>query len=131
MAGAYRTEQDLVLEALAVIGVLSPGQAVDPEDYNYVQEKLDSIMRLLSALFIVNIPDTQAIPGVYFAPLADIVAGECALKFSLAPDDYVTIKNAGLGGAAGTEVGSGVAAKSLKQINRLQPTYQTVPSEFF
>jgi hypothetical protein len=47
-----RTSDDLVLEALASLGVLSAGQPVDPEDQAYVASKLDGIFRTLAALEI-------------------------------------------------------------------------------
>jgi len=67
----------------AYLGVLAAGQPIDPEDFNWIQEKLDSIYRKLGALEIAYVPDPNNIPGAWFADLADIVAGECASKFGL------------------------------------------------
>lgn len=131
MAGQYRTSTDLVLEALANLGVLVAGQAPDPEDFSYVQEKLDAIFRKLNALNICAVPDPQNIPGVWFSDLADIVAGECATKFGVTPDDYVKLINKGLGGAQGIDVGSGAAAKSLREINRGRPTGEILVTDYF
>jgi hypothetical protein len=127
MAGQYRTSQDLVTEVLANLGVLSPGQNVEPEDFNYVSELLDPIVRKLAALEIVYIPDVDNIPGAFFKDLADIVAGECANKFGATPDDAVKLVAAGLG----KPVGSGTAAMSLKQMQRGRPTGEVQPSEYF
>jgi hypothetical protein len=127
----YRTQQDLINEALANLGVLAAGQPVDPEDNNYVLEKLDSIMRKLAALDIVYVPDTNNIPGEFFSDLADIVAGECCTKFGATPDDYVKLVNRGLGGAMGVPVGGGTAAMSLQNMRRLRPTGETLRVEFF
>jgi hypothetical protein len=124
MPGAYRTSTDLITEALANLGVLAAGQPTDVEDFNYVQEKLDSIFRKIAGLEIVYVADPNNIPGAWFSDLADIVAGECATKFGATPDDYVKLVNQGLGGAAGVEVGAGAAAKSLKVITRGRPTYE-------
>jgi hypothetical protein len=133
MAGQYRTSTDLITEALANLGVLAAGQSIDPEDMNYVSEKLDAIVRMLAGLDIVWIADVNNIPGMFFAPLADIVAGECATKFGATPDDVIKLKNAGLGAAPplGAGVGSGAAAMALKQILRGRPTGEVVSSEFF
>lgn len=127
MAGQWRTSQDLITETLANLGVLSAGQPVDAEDFNYVQEKLDAIVRKLAALEIVYIPDINNIPGAYFSDLADIVAGECATKFGATPDDYVKLVKQGLG----QPPGSGNAAMSLKQMNRGRPTGEVLPTEYF
>lgn len=131
MAGAFRTRQDLVTEALANIGVLAAGQPVDPEDYNYVDEKLDAIMRMLSALQVVTITDLNNIRGEFFSPLADIVAGECCTKFGSTSDDVVMLVNKGLGGVQGIDRGNGAAAKDLRAMNRGFPTGEILQSDFF
>lgn len=131
MAGQYRTTNDLVTEVLANLGVLSAGQPVDPEDYSYVSEKLDSIFRKIAGLEIVYVADANNIPGAWFSDLADIVAGECATKFGATPDDYVKLVNKGLGGVNGIDVGQGAAAKSLRAMMRGRPTGEVVRSEFF
>jgi hypothetical protein len=135
MAGPYRTQADLINEALANLGVLSAGQPTDPEDYNYVQEKLDAIMRQLAGLEIVFVPDVNNIPGAWFSNLADIVAGECAKKFGQTGQDLAETVNKGLGGAIGpaglVEVGAGAAAKSLKQMQRGRPTGEVLRVEYF
>lgn len=131
MAGQYRTSTDLVNEALANLGVLEAGQAADPEDFTFVNEKLDAIFRKLNALNICWVPDPSNIPGAWFSDLADIVAGECATKFGATPDDYVKLINKGLGGAQGVDVGFGAAAKSLREINRGRPTYEVLYAHYF
>lgn len=127
----YRTSADLITESLANLGVLAAGQAVDPEDYQYVEEKLDSILRKLAALEICYVPDPENIPGAWFSDLADIIAGECATKFGSTPDDYVKLINRGLGGAAGIQVGAGSAAQSLKIMMRGRATGEILVTESF
>jgi hypothetical protein len=123
----YRTSNDLVLEALANLGVLAAGQTVAPEDFAYISTRLDSIFRKLAALEIVYVSDPGNIPGEWFVDLAAIVAGECASKFAAGPE----IVNAGLGGAGGTDVGSGTAAKSLKIMLRGRPSGEPLRVECF
>jgi hypothetical protein len=120
----FRSSADLVTEALASLGVLAAGQPIDPEDFNWVNEKLDSIFRKLCGLEVVYVADADNIPGAWFADLADIVAGECASKFGLVGQEFIDKVNKGLGGAAGVEIGAGAAAKSLKIMNRGRPTYE-------
>jgi hypothetical protein len=127
MAGAYRTQTDLVLETLANLGVLAAGQVPDVEDVQYVTEKLDAIFRMLAGLDICYIPDPNNIPGAFFSPLADIVAGDCATKFGSSPDDFAKLTQKGLG----VPPGSGAAAMALKQITRGRPTFEPLRVCYF
>jgi hypothetical protein len=130
--GPFRTTQDLITEVLANLGVLSSGQSIDPEDYNYCLEKLDSILREIAGLEIVYIPDANNIPSAFFSPLADIVAGECATKFGATPDDFMKLKNAGLGGPPGSQkVGDGAACQALRAMRRGRPTGEILQADFF
>lgn len=120
----YRSSADLVTEALANLGVLAAGQAIDPEDFNWVNEKLDSIFRLIAGLEIIYVADRDNIPAAWFAPLADIVAGECASKFGLVGQELMDKVNKGVGGSGNVEIGAGTAAKALKIMMRGRPTYE-------
>src|SRR3974390_1897957 len=135
---SLRTANDLVKEALANLGVLAAGQAIDPEDFDYVNSKLDAIFRKLDGLEIVSLPDPSQIggnvafiPSVYFSDLADIVAGECATKFGETPDVHALLLMKGLGGIQGIDVGFGAAAKSLRAIVRGKPTGEVLRVEYF
>ena len=127
----FRTQDDLILEALANLGVRAAGQAVDPEDFSYVEEKIDSIFRKLAALEIVYIPDANNIPGAYFSDLAAIVAGEVATKFGSNADHYGMLISRGLGGFGQTPVGAGAAAQSLKIMTRGRPTFEPLRTESY
>lgn len=127
----YRTEKDLIAEALANLGVLGAGQTIAVEDYQTISEKLDSIFRMLAALEIVYVADSDNIPPEWFSPLADIVAGECASKFGVTADDYTRLVNRGLGGAGQVPVGAGAAVQTLKIMMRGKPTYEILRTESF
>jgi hypothetical protein len=127
MAGAFRTQQDLVNKALANLGVLSPGQPVDIEDFNLVQIEVDPMLRKLNGLEIVYVADAEAIPGQWFSDLADILAGECATKFgAVSPEHYGLLVNRGLG----MPPGAGIAALSLKQQTRGRPTFEILQTDY-
>lgn len=133
-AGQYRTVNDLISEVLANLGVLSSGQPVDPEDYNYVFSAYDGILRKLAGLEIVTLSsfDTTSIPGAWFMDLASIIAGEVSRKFGYSGQDAAEKMNAGLGGGSpDVPVGSGSAAQSLKQMMRLKPTQEPLRVEYF
>ena len=110
----FRTSSDLILEALANLGVLAAGQTVAPEDFSYIETRLDSIFRKLAALEIVYAADPNNIPGEWFLDLAAIVAGECAQKFGAGPE-FVQM-------GLGIPPGAGSAAQSLKIMTRGRPT---------
>jgi hypothetical protein len=136
-AGQYRTINDLFSEALAKLGVLSSGQPVDPEDYNYILAAYDGILRKLDGLDIVHLSsyDVSAIPGNWFIDLASIIAGECASKFGYTGPELYAKMNEGLGGGVNpdgsvTDVGMGSAAKSLKAMGRLKPTFEPLIVEY-
>jgi hypothetical protein len=127
----YRTSTDLITEALANLGDLASGQSIDVEDFNFVQEKLDSIFRKLAGLEVCYVADPNNIPGAWFSDLADIVAGECATKFGLTGQDLQNMINKGLGGAGGVPVVGGTAAQSLKIMTRGRPTGEILRTEYF
>jgi len=123
----FYTANDLVLEALANLGVLRAGQTVAPEDVNFVTARLDAIFRKLAALEIIYVPDSSNIPAEWFIDLAAIVAGECATKFGATAEFMSTLVSAGLGNPPG----SGMAAMSLKQMTRGRPTGEALRVECF
>ncbi len=132
MAGAYRSQTDLINETLKNLGVFSAGNAPDPEDVNYVLEKVDPTIRLLAALDVCFIGDPNNIPGELFSPLADVLAGECASKFGSTPDDRVSLAAKGLGGPPSqVPYGAGSGALALRQMNRGKPTYERARVESF
>lgn len=130
-AGQYRTLNDLISEVLKKLGVLSSGQPVDPEDYNYVFSSYDGVLRKIAGLEIVTLSsyDTTAIPGAWFMDLASIIAGEVCSEFGYTGQDRADKMDEGLGGAA-TPVGGGAAALSLKQMTRLKPTLEPLKADY-
>jgi hypothetical protein len=132
MAGSTRNSTDLVNEVLAELGVLAAGQQVDPEDFNYVQVRLDPIFRMLNALNICFYPDMGAIPGHWFQPLISIIAGECAPKFGSQADWLIAMSSAGMGGPPSqVPYGSGKGAMALREMNRGRPTLERLRVEYF
>lgn len=127
MTGAYRTQNDLVTQALKNLGVLSAGNAADPEDFNYVQENVDPMIRTLASLDICYIGDPDTIPGELFLPLADVLADLCSSKFGSTPDDRGSLNQKGMGMPPGT----GAGAMILRQINRGRPTYEPLRTQSF
>jgi hypothetical protein len=121
MPSPYRTQNDLVTETLKNLGVLAAGNAADPEDFNYVNEKVDPVIRMIAGLDICYIGNPDQIPGELFAALADVMAGECCSKFGSTPEDRAALTAKGLGVPPGT----GAGAVILRQQSRGRPTYET------
>lgn len=119
----FRTYSDLITEALGNLGVLAAGQTIAPEDFSYIETRLDSIFRKLGALEIVYVSDPSNIPGEWFLDLVAIVAGEVAQKFGAGPE-FVQM-------GLGVPPGSGVAAQSLKIMLRGRPTGEPQRVECF
>lgn len=132
MASPYRTQTDLINETLKNLGVLSAGNAADPEDFAYVKEKVDPVIRQLAGLDICYIGDPDNIPGELFDALANVMAGACCTKFGSTPDDRRALVANGLGGGdSGVPVGAGSGAQILRQLNRGRPTYETLKTLSF
>jgi hypothetical protein len=125
--GGYRTQSDLVVEALSSLGVVAVGQAPNVEDVAYVADSVDGVLRMLAALDICYIADPDNIPGAMFEPLANILAGEVVNKFGLSSDDFAKAMTRGLGHPPGT----GDGAMALKQMNRGRPTYEPLRAFYF
>lgn len=122
-----KTRQDLVLEALDILGVLSTGQPAEVDDVDRVDARVDTTVAVLSALEIVTIGDVGAIPDEWFDDVAAILAHRCMNKFGVTPDDQQRLTLGGLGMPPGT----GAAALSLKQITRMRPTGEVLKTEYF
>lgn len=127
MPGAYRTQTDLVNETLKNLGVMAAGNSADPEDFNYVLEKVDPVIRMLAGIDVCYIGDTNNIPGELFSALADVMADQCSSKFGSTPEDRAALNAKGLG----TPPGTGSGAMILRQINRGRPTYETLRTVSF
>ena len=127
MAGAYRTQTDLINQALKNLGVLAAGNAADPEDFAFVEENVDPLIRTLASLDVCYIGDPDNIPGELFLPLADVLADACSSKFGSTAEDRAALAAKGLGVPAGT----GAGAMMLRQINRGRPTYEPLRTHSF
>jgi hypothetical protein len=108
---------------LSNLGILAAGQTVAPEDFSTVSNQLDSIFRMLGALEIVYVADPTQVPGEWFLPLADIVAGVVASDFGAGPE-FVKM-------GLGMPPGSGNAAIALKIMTRGRPTGEPQRTESF
>lgn len=122
-----KTREDLVLEALDILGVTATGQVAEVEDVTKVDDRVDTTLAALSALEIITIGNVEAIDDEFFDDLAAILAHRCMNKFGLTVDDQQRLTAGGLGNPPGT----GAAALALKQMTRGKPTGEVVKAEYF
>ena len=133
-AQPYRTRSDLVVNALAKLGVAISNQPPDLEDVQYVDTEIEAIFRKLEGMEIVFVADRGEpgpvggnIPAGLFDDLGSIVAELVAPKFGVTADDMAKITTKGLG----IPPGSGAAAMSIKKIMRGRYTGEVLRVEFF
>lgn len=82
MAEQFRTREQLVDEALTnLFADGGSGQTPAAEDQATVDRKVDGLLAELRTRDICNVVNDQQIPAEWFAPLADLLANECAMSF--------------------------------------------------
>jgi hypothetical protein len=113
-----KTRDDLVQRALKNLGVLPQGQVPNVQEYNAVNDLVDSTVEDLIGRDVVYIDDVEAIDEKYFMPLALILASNCRAEFGLTDDPALPA----------------LAQKSerdLQQISRVVPTFKTLKVEAY
>lgn len=78
-----KTRNELVLQALANLGVLAAGQTPATEDFQSVDGHVEQTIAALDADEIVTVDDVDAIPVEWFQPLSVILADDAAMEFGL------------------------------------------------
>jgi hypothetical protein len=116
---SVRTRGDLVLEALANLGVLQAGQTPADEDVSFVDVKVETVLADLMAREIVYVPDPDTIPQTIFGKLADILADSCKTKFGVSSEDATKLEGARI-----------QAELDLRVIMRGRPTYEVLAVDF-
>lgn len=110
-----RTETDLALEVYSQLRS-EEGQTPSDDDLTLITDKIGPSCEMLSALDVITVEDTDAVPNAIFIPLATYIAEQCA------PDLAARPKN------VGTEQ---LAIRELKLISRTRPTYEPQRTSYF
>lgn len=110
-----KTRVQLVNEALANLNEVGSGQSPEAEDQQYVDVKVDGLFAQLATDLIVSVDDEDAIPDEWFNPLAQLLANECATKFS---QQYDPGKKA-------------VFEAQLRRLAASRPTYEIQKAQYF
>ena len=108
-----KTQRELVDQALANLGVLTPGQTATADDVATVDAYVGPLIEDLSVREIVTIQDTEEIEERYFLHLAVLLADACKYEFGGGAFDVVT------------------AEQRLRRMGRAGPTYEVQTTEYF
>ncbi len=66
-----RTSRDLVNRVLSDLNVVGAGQDAEVEDFTDVSNRVETIVAELNSRDVMNVTDTDAIPGELFEPLVE------------------------------------------------------------
>ncbi len=72
MATLIKTAAELIDEAASDIGALGPGESLSAEDFVKFDNKLDSLLEMLS-MEGVYIADKDEVPAAFFLPMARLL----------------------------------------------------------
>jgi hypothetical protein len=78
---AIKTREQLVNEALKNLQAVGAGQSAAAEDYDEVDDKVESLVAQLSVDEVCDVTDLSEIPAEWFDALAELLANSCATKF--------------------------------------------------
>lgn len=78
-----RTRADLVYRAAKYLGKVVAGQALESEDYEAIDNEIDSLIANLNARGITFIPDDESISDEGFLPLARVLAAAVCTDFAV------------------------------------------------
>lgn len=116
-----RTRRELVVAALANLGILAAGQDPSAEDFEAVDDHVDPMVAWLEATDILDIDDIDAIPPEWFSPLSIILADDAALEFGLP----------GVPRPQGQPDPKDVAIDMIRLTTYGRPTYERLKQEYF
>ena len=83
----YATRDDLIRACLDELKVTSYGTPPSAEEYSAVDDRIDGILRELSARSIVNVANTDEIPEELLLPLGQVLARYLGSRFSVTADE--------------------------------------------
>lgn len=92
VAGAgTKTRDDLISNVLVNLGVLGEDQTASAAAKASVTAAIDPVVAQLSAEITVDIPDTNAVPNVYFLQVGIIIAEAMKEQFGIVGEEAATL----------------------------------------
>jgi hypothetical protein len=116
-----KTRNDLIQQALGVLGVLAAGQTPAAEDTDAVNNHLDGLIASLSRRNIITVDDPEAIPDEWFLALAVLLADRSSDVFGMP----------GLPTAPGQPNQALAAEMELREIEYARPTFEPLRTHYF
>ena len=113
-----KTRIELVHRGLKNLGVLPQGQTPSAEEFNSVDDLVDSVIEDLIARDIYYLQDADAVPEEAFMPLGHVLAWASAAEFGSQADAALAAL------AQKAEI-------DLKKIQSTRPTYQVLAANYF
>lgn len=110
-----KTRTQLVHEALKNLQAVGAGQTPDDEDYDEVNDKVDSLIAQLAADEVCDVDNDEEIPAEWFDALAELLANACSTKFG---QQYSHEKRMSF-------------EKMLRRTNSASPSYEVVETDYF
>ncbi len=87
-----KTNQQLVVRALRILGVVGTGQEPSAENVQTIGELVEPMFARLEALDIAQAPAVDQIPDDAFEPFAILLAQEAAIDFGAARDEGAAVR---------------------------------------
>jgi len=109
-----KTADNLVYEVAGILGIAVAGEALGDIEYSTIDGSIDPVLSEVEN--IVYIGDRDEIPSRYFQTIARLVAVHAAAKFSNSPVDMAMVAQ---------------HEARLRYLVAMQPTYQTLKTEYF
>lgn len=110
-----KTRTELVNRAAKKLQIVASGQSLESEDFDSIDDVVDSTLADLSARHVITIGDDEEIPIEVFEFLADCLAYMVAPDFGIPRDEQKRL----------------IAEDALKTAVATRPTYEVMVGEYF
>lgn len=115
MVDVTKSRAQLLERAGIDLGLVQPGEALSPEDYNTLDNLVDPVIGQLSADRIIYIDDPDAIDVAVFLPLASLLANYAGPSFGSPINDAAMFRD----------------QNTLRRISAGDATHETLKVKYF
>lgn len=110
-----KTRIQLVNRVATKLMIVGSGQSLPAEDFNVIDDIVDSVLADLNARTIIYVDDSDAVDIAAFEWIADVLADTAAPDFGIPRDPNKVA----------------IAEMRLQEINAGRPTYEPMVAEYF
>lgn len=115
MVDIVKTRAQTIERAGVDLGLVQPGEAISPEDYNTLDGLFDPLIAQLSADRVFDILDADAIQVSIFLPVASLLANYAGPNFGSPINDAALMRD----------------QNTLRRIASTDPVYSPMRGEYF